>query len=94
LHTYGKTPDQLADAGRLMVIMLAEFPFVLVKKSFIQWVKTSSKMPTPSDIISLIEKDNSRLLDYLCHVRNGGNLADFAIDFMIANIGENWRDYV
>lgn len=96
LDTFGKTPGQLANAVKLFLLMLSKYPAVLIRFAFEKWVRTESKMPTPSEIINLIEQDNVRLLDLIDHLRarNGNQITDGATAYLTSKLGKNWRDYV
>lgn len=94
LDTFGKTPDQLKNAIKLFLMTLADYPAILIRRAFEKWVRTETKMPAPADIIGLMHDDNTRLLDFLNHVRTGGMLADFAEQFVAEKLGDDWRKYV
>jgi hypothetical protein len=55
LNTYGKTPDQLANATKMFVNILKDYPMDAVIKAFGSWMRRSSIMPTPADIINIID---------------------------------------
>lgn len=94
LDTYGKTPQQLSNAIKLFIVTLSDYPAIFIRKAFEEWVKTKSKMPTPAEIIEILDRDNHQLLDYIFYVRSGGNLADFAQSYLVSKLGKNWREYV
>jgi hypothetical protein len=55
LDTFGKTPDQLTNIIKAFVTQLAEYPYAQVRDAFRQYLKRNSKMPTPADIVNLID---------------------------------------
>src|SRR5574343_570256 len=55
LDTYGRKPDQLTEISKLFVVMLKGYPLEKIKEGFMQHMKRSSRMPTPADIINLID---------------------------------------
>jgi hypothetical protein len=55
LNTYGKTPDQLANATKMFVNILKDYPMDAVIKAFGSWMRRSSIMPTPADIVNIID---------------------------------------
>lgn len=55
LDTYGKSPEQLANIIKSFLNTLAEYPFDKIKKAFTDYLKRNSKMPTPADIVRLVD---------------------------------------
>lgn len=55
LNTYGKTPDQLANATLMFVNILKDYPMDKVISAFGSWMRRSSTMPTPADIVNIID---------------------------------------
>lgn len=55
LDTYGKTPDQLENLCKVSIAMLSGYPMDKIIMAFNQWVKRNSKIPTPSDIVNIID---------------------------------------
>jgi hypothetical protein len=55
LDTFGRTPDQLADACFMFVNRLEKYPFDIVCEAFGRYMDRNSKMPTPADIINIID---------------------------------------
>jgi len=98
LDTYGKTPEQMKEVVKMHLLLLGEYPFPLVKSAYLEWVKTQRKMPTPADIIEIVNRDNDTLLDYLEHYRimrnYGGGLTQNAISFIEKKLGQDWKKYV
>jgi hypothetical protein len=99
LDTYGKNRQQLKNAIKLFLITLADYPAILIRKAFEKWVRTESKMPTPKDIISLMEEDNSQLLSMInrarrCYHYPNLGLAPEAHEYLQEKLGHEWRQYV
>ena len=42
---------------RAMIEDLKQFELVLIEKGFLEWRRSSSNIPTPADIIKIIEKE-------------------------------------
>ncbi len=55
LDTFGRKPDQLKEISKMFVEMLRGYPLEKIKSGFHQHMKRSSRMPTPADIINLID---------------------------------------
>jgi hypothetical protein len=55
LDTFGKTPEQLTNIIKAFVTQLSEYPYDHVRTAFRQYLKRNSKMPTPADIVNLID---------------------------------------
>jgi hypothetical protein len=55
LDTFGKTPDQLTNIIKAFVTQLAEYPYDQVRAAFRAYIKRSTVMPKPADIINLID---------------------------------------
>jgi hypothetical protein len=55
LDTYGKTPQQLGTASEVFVRMLSKYDMELVREGFYSYMERNSRMPTPSDIINIID---------------------------------------
>ena len=92
LNTFGKTPGQLKNAMKLFLMRLGDYPMPLVRAAFERWVDEKPEMPTPADIIGMMQEDNERLLDFVGYVRRGGNLTQRAEDYVISKLGKNWRE--
>jgi hypothetical protein len=56
LNTYGREPEYLETAVRVFSRVLAEYDADKVEAAFTKWMKTSSAMPTPADIVGIIER--------------------------------------
>lgn len=56
-NTYGKLPKQLKHLMRAMIEDLKQFELGLIEKAFLEWRRSSPNIPTPADIIKLIEKE-------------------------------------
>jgi hypothetical protein len=61
LNTYGKTPEQLENMTGMFLATLQGYDFKDVKSAFIQHMRTSRSMPTPADIINIIEPPKQEL---------------------------------
>lgn len=55
LNTYGKTPEQLENLTGLFLEVLGGYPIEVVKNAFLQHIKRSSNLPTPADIMNIID---------------------------------------
>jgi hypothetical protein len=55
MNTYGKTPDQLTDACVVFVNLLKPYPMGEVIKAFGEYMRRHTVMPTPADIIAIID---------------------------------------
>lgn len=55
MNVYGKSPEQLEAIIMLMQMTLKRFPYEIVRKAFEIYLEKNSTMPTPSDIIKIIE---------------------------------------
>jgi hypothetical protein len=97
LRVFGKEPGQLKTITRTFLMMLAEFPIIRVRAAFIAWMKTQSEMPTPADIIGLIDGGNAEwkwIFICLDQVKNGGSVSQDAVGRLEKALGKNWREYV
>lgn len=55
LDVYGKTPEQLTNIIKAFVLQLSEYPYAAIRDAFRQYLKRNSKMPTPADIVNIID---------------------------------------
>lgn len=55
LNTYGKTPEQLENLTGLFLTVLGHYPLETVKNAFLQHIKRSPNLPTPADIVNIID---------------------------------------
>ncbi len=55
LNIYGKSPEQLEAIIMLMQMTLGRFEYEVVKEAFGEYLQRGSIMPTPADIIKIIE---------------------------------------
>lgn len=55
-NTYGKTPEQLKTLQKAMVEDLKAYDLDSINKAFLSWRQESANIPTPADIISIIER--------------------------------------
>jgi hypothetical protein len=61
LETYGKTPAQLENLSGLFVVALGGYTYETVKAAFMIHIRRSSKLPTPADIINIIDPPKEKL---------------------------------
>ena len=80
------------------LIVLGEYPYPLVKKAFMKWIRTESRNPTPADIVNLIHEENEELLDLIARYRQmqycGGGLTQEKINYIAQKLGTDWKKYV
>jgi len=55
LNTYGKTPEQLEAVIAVMQMDLEDYTYSVVRQAFKIYRRTKSAMPTPADIINIID---------------------------------------
>lgn len=55
LNIYGKEPEQLENTILMFAMALEDQEPDDIKKAFVYWVKNNSQMPTPADILGVIE---------------------------------------
>lgn len=55
LNVYGKTPEQLEAIIAIFQMDLEDYEYSVVRQAFKVYRKTNSTMPTPADIIKIIE---------------------------------------
>jgi hypothetical protein len=55
LKTYGREPESLADMNKMFQMALENYPHHRIKEAFLEHVKSSNEMPTPADIIAIID---------------------------------------
>lgn len=61
LNTYGKSPEQLPDIIKMFVLVLQEYNIQTIQRAFAQYLRQSSAMPTPADIVNIIEPPQEEL---------------------------------
>lgn len=54
LNNFGKTPEQLENITGMFLVILGDYRFSVIKSAFQLYMKRSSVMPTPADIINII----------------------------------------
>lgn len=54
LNTFGKPPEALESITENFLFALADYRITLIKDAFVKYLKTSGNMPTPIDIITII----------------------------------------
>jgi hypothetical protein len=55
LNVYGKTPEQLEAIIAIFQMDLEDYEYAVVRQAFKIYRKTNSTMPTPADIIKIID---------------------------------------
>lgn len=55
LRTYGKTPEDLDATIGLFKLVLSDYTAEAIMAGMVQWMRTNNQMPTPSDIIAIID---------------------------------------
>lgn len=55
LDTYGKTPEQMQSTVKLFCLVLEGQELPKVRSAFREWVTRNSKLPTPADIMNIID---------------------------------------
>lgn len=55
LNVYGKEPEQLGNITKLFQLILGRFQISQVEFAFAKYLETHSVMPTPADIVKIIE---------------------------------------
>lgn len=97
LRVYGKEPGQIKTIVRTFLMLLGEYPLLRVRAAFLGWMKTHNEMPTPADIIGIIEGDSDEwkfVFSCLDQFKNGGSVAEFVWPRLEKALGKNWREYV
>lgn len=61
LKTYGKTFEQLDSIIKLFELVLKEYDIKTIEEAFLRYVQSESEMPTPHDIIKIIDPSKNRL---------------------------------
>jgi hypothetical protein len=57
MRQYGKKTSQLENLTKMFIFTLAEYPYEKISKAFRFYAKHYSEMPTPADIVSIIERN-------------------------------------
>lgn len=55
LNVYGKEPEQLGNITKLFQLVLGGFKISDVETAFAQYLESNTNMPTPADIVKIIE---------------------------------------
>jgi hypothetical protein len=55
LNNFGKTNQALPNIIKFFIVKLKKYPFEKVYEAFDEWTDRHSTMPTPADIINIIE---------------------------------------
>lgn len=67
-RVFGKEPEQVDALIGVFIMALADYPFPAIDKAMRLWVKRSAEMPTPFDIVNLIERDGKPPLERAVYV--------------------------
>ena len=57
LKTYGREPESLGNMHKAFLLALEDYKNEDIHGAFIEYLKTSNEIPTPSDIIQIIERN-------------------------------------
>ena len=68
LKIYGKGPESLKATVAMFQMILAEYAFDDIAQAFRVFLKRHTEMPTPADIVGLIERDGWPALDRAVYV--------------------------
>lgn len=93
LDTFGKTPDQIKSCVKMHMLVMRDYPAILVAAAYKRWIDAETELPKPADIKTIIEEDNHRLLDLIGYVRLGAGrtVTAEAEDYVISKLGADWR---
>ena len=69
LNIYGKQPEQLTNINLAFQMVLAPYKEIDIRKAFHIWLKRYDRMPTPSDIVRLIERKGKPPLDKAIYIK-------------------------
>ena len=56
-QTFGKDPEQMNNLTKLFLFTLADYPYESISKALRFFIKHNNSMPTPSDIVNIIERN-------------------------------------
>jgi hypothetical protein len=98
LKTYGKTPEQLETISEMFVTVLSKYPMERIKPAFLQWIERNSEMPTPADIINLIDPpppppwkpDWAYYVAIKESIKRGNFVSSFSDEYEYMKRCENW----
>jgi hypothetical protein len=68
LRTYGKDAGQMENLTKMFRWALADYPYAKIKEAMVFYAKHYSEMPTPADIISIIERNGKPPFDKTVYV--------------------------
>lgn len=63
LKVYGREPEQMEAAAKMFSFVLAEYPIEKISEAFRFYFKHNKEMPTPADIVNIIERGNRPAFD-------------------------------
>lgn len=100
LDTYGKTAGQLETISDMFILTLTGYSIEQIRGAFLQYMRSSNKMPTPFDIISIIEppappappawKPDWTYYNSLKERRAKGDLGKYTPEFTYMKKCEEW----
>lgn len=67
-QTFGKDPEQMNNLTKLFLFTLADYPYELISKALRFFIKHNKEMPTPSDIVNIIERDGKPPFDKAVYI--------------------------
>ena len=68
LRLYGREPEALEGTVAMFQMILAEYAFDDIAQAFRVFLKRHTEMPTPADIVGLIERDGWPALDRAIYI--------------------------
>lgn len=60
LRQYGKEPESLESVTRCFRLVLADQSIIDIEKAFTFWLRHEREMPTPADILSIIQRGGNK----------------------------------
>ena len=57
LNVFGKEPESIQAMKRIFVLALADYDILQIEGAFVEYIRQSSVMPTPADIVQILEKN-------------------------------------
>lgn len=96
LDRYGRKPDQLKEIAKLFIHLLRGYPLEKIKEGFYEHMRRESRMPTPADIINIIDplppvwKPDWAVYVGLKSAYNRGGLSRYSREFEYMERCEKW----
>jgi hypothetical protein len=56
-----KTPEQMEGVVRIFLTMLGKYPYEKVRGAFFKYMEFNKEMPTPADILAILERVNRNI---------------------------------